>query len=112
MAKQGVASENTKAHKLAHWMDEGFTIPGTGIKFGFDSIIGLIPGAGDLATGLISCYYIVLGVRQGVPASVLFHMALNILADVLIGSIPILGDIFDVAWKANVKNAELLEQYS
>lgn len=93
-------------------MDDRFTIPGTNIKFGLDPIISLIPGAGDVASGLISSYFIVLGVREDLPAAVIFRMGLNILLDMIVGAIPLLGDIFDVGWKANTKNAELLEKYS
>ena len=111
MAEQ-VASKNTYAHKLAHWLDDRFTIPGTDIKFGLDPVISLIPGAGDVASGMISSYFLVLAVRQDVPGHIIFRMAMNILIDVLIGAIPVLGDIFDFNWKANIRNAELLDQYS
>jgi hypothetical protein len=97
--------------KLAHWMDDRFTIPGTDIRFGLDPVISLIPGAGYWFAGMISSYFILLGVRSDVAPSVLMRMGFNVLLDVTIGSIPLLGDIFDVGWKANTKNAELLEEY-
>lgn len=108
---QATTTKNSQAQKLAHWMDDRFTIPGTNIKFGLDPVISLIPGAGDVASGLISSYFIVLGVRQDLPAAVIFRMGLNILLDMIVGAIPLLGDVFDVGWKANTKNAELLEKY-
>ena len=102
-----------KSHhqKLAHWLDDRFTIPGTNIKFGLDPLIGLIPGAGDWLTGMISSYFILLGLRADVPPAVVMRMGFNVLLDVIIGSIPLVGDLFDVGWKSNIKNAELLEQY-
>jgi hypothetical protein len=96
---------------LAHWMDDRFTIPGTNIKYGLDPVISLIPGAGDWLAGMISSYFILLGVRADVPPAVVMRMGFNVLLDITIGSIPLLGDIFDVGWKANTKNAELLEKY-
>lgn len=105
-------TKSQSAHKtLAHWLDDRFTIPGTNIRFGLDPVISLIPGAGDWLAGMISSYFILLGVRADVPPAVISRMGFNVLLDVLVGSIPLLGDIFDVGWKANRKNAELLEQY-
>ena len=107
-------SEKRQPHhqKLARWLDDRFTIPGTDIRFGLDPLISLIPGAGDWVAGLISGYFILLGARSDVPPAVLGRMGFNIILDVVIGSVPLLGDLFDVAWKANIKNAELLEEYS
>lgn len=99
------------ANKLAHWLDDRFKVPGTNIQFGFDPIISLIPGAGDWLAGALSSYFIVLGARVQVPKSILFRMGFNVLLDILIGTIPFLGDIFDFGWKANTKNAALLEKY-
>ncbi|MCW9708514.1 DUF4112 domain-containing protein [Fodinibius salsisoli] len=97
--------------RLAEWLDSRFTIPGTNIRFGLDPIISLIPGAGDWLAGMISSYFILLGVRADLPPSVLLRMGFNVLLDIVIGSIPLLGDLFDVSWKANLRNAELLEEY-
>lgn len=107
------AENRSSAHskKLADWLDSRFAIPGTNIRFGLDPIISLIPGAGDWIAGMISTYFIVLGVRADLPPSVLLRMGFNILLDVVIGAIPLLGDLFDVSWKANIRNAELLEEY-
>lgn len=99
------------SQKLAEWLDSRFTIPGTNIRFGLDPIISLIPGAGDWIAGMISTYFIILGVRADLPPAVLLRMGFNILLDVVIGTVPLLGDLFDVSWKANIRNAELLEEY-
>ena len=96
---------------LAKLMDSQFTIPGTNIKFGLDSLIGLVPGAGDFATFLVSGYMVLVLAKNGASGFVLARMTLNILIDALVGSIPILGDIFDVAFKANQRNMKLMREH-
>src|ERR1700722_17119599 len=96
---------------LAYWMDTVFEIPGLGIRFGFDAIIGLIPGIGDLLTSLISLYILAAARRYGVPRATLMRMAFNIGVDTFVGAIPLLGDAFDVYWKANVMNVALLRRH-
>jgi hypothetical protein len=85
--------------------------PGTRLSFGLDSILGLLPAGGDIAGGLVSCYALVLATRLGAPPSVIVRMVLNIGIDTLVGTVPLLGDLFDVGWKANRKNLLLLERY-
>jgi hypothetical protein len=97
--------------KLAKLMDAQFTIPGTNIRFGLDALIGLIPGAGDLSTFAISGYMLFIMAKNGASGFVLTRMVLNVLADAIIGAVPILGDIFDVAFKANIRNMRLMNQY-
>ena len=96
---------------LARTFDDLIRVPGTNIRFGLDSLIGLLPGGGDLVGGAVSAYAIVVAARLGAPASVIARMGLNILIDTIVGAIPVLGDMFDVAWKANRKNVALLERY-
>ena len=94
--------------RLEFWLDRAFRIPGTDIRFGLDAILGLVPGVGDTASAAISAALIVAGWRMGVRRRVLAEMAWNVAVDWLIGSIPILGDVFDVAHRANTKNLRLL----
>lgn len=96
---------------LARLMDSKFTIPGTNIKFGLDSLIGFVPGAGDFATFLVSGYMVLILAKNGASGFVLARMTLNILIDALVGSIPIFGDIFDVAYKANQRNMKLMREH-
>jgi len=103
-------SNPSKSRKVAELLDSQFTIPGTKIKFGIDPLIGLVSGAGDLAGAVLSIYFLIYAVKLGAPSSVLIRIFLNIAADLTIGAIPILGDIFDVAWKANLRNAILIEK--
>ena len=92
-------------------LDSSFRVPGTRIRFGIDMIIGLVPGLGDLVAGALSLYIIAESARMGVPRSLLLRMGWNVAVDTLVGEIPIFGDLFDVAWKANMRNLVLLEQY-
>lgn len=96
--------------EFAELLDSKLRIPGTNIRFGVDPIIGLIPGAGDVFAGVISLYFLIQAAMRGGKASVLGRMFLNILMDVIIGSIPVLGDFFDICWKANLRNARILDE--
>ena len=92
-------------------LDSSFRVPGTQIRFGVDMIIGLVPGLGDLIAGALSLYIIVESARLGVPRSLLAQMGWNVVVDTLVGEVPILGDAFDVFWKANLRNLALLEEH-
>ncbi len=96
---------------LAKLMDAQFRVPGTNFRFGLDSLIGLIPGAGDLSTFAVSGYMLIIMARNGASSYVLSRMVVNILIDALFGSIPILGDLFDVAFKANMRNLRLMQEH-
>lgn len=93
---------------IARLMDTAIRIPGTGIRFGADSILGLIPGIGDAGSALVGLVIINEARRLGVPNPVLFRMLANIGVDTLGGSVPIIGDLFDVYYKSNWRNLELL----
>jgi hypothetical protein len=100
--------------QLRQWsrlMDEAYRVPGTTFRFGWDPIIGLIPGAGDLATSSLSLLVLYRAVRLGVPRVVIARMVLNILIDLLAGTVPLAGDLFDFAWKSNSLNLALLERH-
>ena len=98
-------------NRLAKLMDAQFRIPGTNIRFGMDGLIGLVPGVGDFASFLISSYLVSMAVNKGASGFVLARMIFNIVLDALVGAIPILGDIFDVAFKANQRNIKLLQEH-
>ncbi|MEZ5305981.1 MAG: DUF4112 domain-containing protein [Pyrinomonadaceae bacterium] len=95
---------------LSHYLDGLFRVPGTGWRFGLDSLIGLIPNVGDLSTALVSFYILIAGVRYGVPKITLLRMAMNIGLDYVIGIIPVVGDAFDFFWKHNKRNMELIRE--
>jgi hypothetical protein len=92
-------------------LDEAFRVPGTSFRFGIDGIIGLVPGIGDVIAGLLSLIIPIAGWIRGVPYITLLRMAANIGIGVLVGSIPLFGDIFDVFWKANRRNYRLLTRH-
>jgi hypothetical protein len=96
---------------LAKLMDAQFRVPGTDFRFGLDSVIGLIPGVGDLSTFAVSGYMLSLMAKNGASGFVLARMSLNIVIDAIFGSIPILGDLFDVAFKANMRNMRLMQEH-
>ena len=96
---------------LSRLLDEQFRIPGTTYRVGLDGLLGLIPGIGDAAGALLSTYIVYEAIRLGAPSTVLLRMLANIGIDTVGGAIPIVGDIFDMAWKTNKKNAALLHAY-
>lgn len=96
---------------LSHLLDNAIPVPGTRFRFGFDPILGLIPGGGDVAGAVLSAYIVLEGLRFGLPRETLTRMLLNLLTDTVLGALPVLGDFFDVTWKANTRNLALLEAH-
>jgi len=96
---------------IARLLDQAFRVPGTSWRFGLDPLLGLVPGAGDLISAAIGAYGIVLAAQLGAPSSLMARMALNLFVDTAIGSIPVAGDLFDFAFKANIRNELLLERW-
>lgn len=92
-------------------MDNQFRIPGTSIRFGFDVLIGLIPGIGDIITLGIGGLLVTTMVRKGASGMVVVKMIGNIILDSLVGVIPVIGDIFDVTYKSNRRNMKLLREH-
>ena len=111
VSKKNTTHGLANLNSLAKLMDSQFKIPGTNIKFGLDALIGLVPGAGDFVTFLISGYMIAVLASNGASGFVLARMVLNVVIDSVFGAIPILGDIFDVAFKANQRNVKLMQQH-
>ena len=95
---------------LSNRLDEIIIIPGTKYKIGIDPIIGIFPVIGDLLGSILSIYIIYSGSKMGVSAQVIAKMSLNLGIDFTVGLIPVFGDIFDMGWKANKKNIELIEK--
>lgn len=101
----------TRVRRLATVLDSQFTVPGTSIRFGLDALLGLIPGVGDTVGALLGLGVVVAAWRRGAPAGLLLRMGLNLGVEWLVGLVPLLGDLFDVAFKANLKNLALLEAH-
>ena len=105
----------TRLALLRRWavlLDSAFVIPGLGVRFGLDAVLGLVPGIGDLTTPVFTVLLLGTGLRMRVPAVVLARMAINAGFDALIGLVPVAGDLADVGWKANLRNLELLERHA
>lgn len=97
---------------LATLMDSVFEIPGIRLRFGLDAILGLLPGLGDFATSFVTLYILQEAHRRGVSRVTLARMGFNILVDWLVGTIPLVGDLFDIGWKSNLKNVALLLEHA
>jgi Domain of unknown function (DUF4112) len=97
---------------LARLLDAAVRVPGTNVRFGLDAVLGLIPGAGDVLGGILSSYIILQAASLGAPRSVLARMVMNVAIDSIVGAVPVLGDLFDIGWKSNTRNAALLERYA
>lgn len=96
---------------LATLLDNSIRIPGTRIRVGLDGLIGLVPGIGD-SLMLLAGLYVVLRARMlGAPMSIVLQMLVNLALDFVVGSVPVLGDIFDIAFKANIRNVDLLRDW-
>lgn len=104
-------AEIERLERLADLMDSRFYIPGTPLRFGLDSVLGLVPGVGDAATALPAAYLIHRAQQLGVPQPVLARMVANLGIDLVLGSIPLVGDLFDLGFKSNRKNVALLRRH-
>ena len=100
-----------RLERLTRLLDTAIGIPGTNIRFGADGIIGLVPGIGDAITTAMSAWVIYEAHQLGVPKHLLLRMIGNVAADSLIGSVPLVGDLFDVLWRANRRNMRLLREH-
>jgi hypothetical protein len=101
-----------RLRRVGWLLDNAIPIPGTRFHLGIDQIIGLVPGIGDLIGGALSLYIIVEAWRLGVPRGLLVRMGWNVAVDTLVGEIPLLGDLFDIAFKANIRNLALLDGFA
>ena len=100
-----------RIRRFSRFMDTAFRIPGTPFRFGWDPILGLLPGAGDLITAGISAYLILTAARFKLPRGVLGWMIFNVALEAVVGAIPLVGDLFDAYYKANIRNLALLEKH-
>jgi hypothetical protein len=96
---------------LASLLDTAFVVPGTNIRFGFDALVGLVPGIGDALTTAVSLYIVHEARQLGAPWHVVSRMLANVALDGVVGAVPILGDAFDVMWRANRRNVALLREH-
>lgn len=104
-------AELLQAQKLANLLDTAIKVPVVPLRFGLDPIVGLIPGAGDALMLLVSLRIVWLGKKLGLPKPLLYSMVRNAAIDFGLGFVPVIGDIMDVFFKANVKNVRLMETW-
>jgi hypothetical protein len=103
--------ELQRLKSLSRVLDTAIAIPGTNYRFGLDAIVGLVPGIGDAIGAVFALYIVFQAARMGVPKATLARMIGNVGVDTLVGEIPLLGDLFDVGFKSNIKNLALIEQH-
>jgi Domain of unknown function (DUF4112) len=105
----GGAFRDENLDLLSRLLDTWFRIPGTNIRFGLDGIVGFIPGIGDVLGGLASCIIVLAAYFRGVPLITIARMVANLAIEVVVGLVPVLGNLFDIGWRANRRNYHLLE---
>ena len=109
-ASESSIEVDKSVERLSWLMDDLFRVPVLGWRFGLDAIFGLVPALGDTSTSLVSFYILASAVRYRVPKITLLRMGLNIAIDYLVGSLPVVGDLFDAWWKSNHMNVDLLKK--
>ena len=97
--------------RLSQLFDVAFVVPGTNVCFGVEAILRLVPGIGDVAASALSCFRLYQAQRLGVPRYIFWRMVANVAVEGIIGSVPVVGDAFDVAFRANRRNVRLLREY-
>jgi uncharacterized membrane protein len=100
-----------RMRQLSRLLDSAMVIPGTKQRIGIDPILGLIPGGGDTVSAALSGYIIIEAARMGLPRKALMQMVMNLAVDTVVGSVPVVGDIFDVVSKANLRNMQIVESH-
>ena len=108
LRRGGQGLDDESLDLLSHLLDDWFRIPGTAIRFGLDGIVGFIPGIGDIIGGIASCVILFAAWARGVSYVTLARMFVNWGIEVLLGAVPVLGNLFDIGWKANRRNYKLL----
>lgn len=103
--------EVERLERLARLLDDRYRVPGTNVRFGLDSLIGLVPGVGDTATALLALYIVLQAQKLGVPRTMIARMAGNVLMDLGLGTVPLVGDLFDLGFKANRRNMSMLQNH-
>lgn len=104
------STRRSAAESFSRLMDTAVRLPG-GFRIGLDGIIGLIPGVGDAATGMVSLWLLREAHREGLPNSALLRMGGNILIDTTLGAVPLVGDAFDFFWKSNMRNLRIIDKH-
>lgn len=105
----GTTVDLRRLRDLSHLLDDSIPVPGTGFRIGLEPLIGLLPVVGDAVGLAVSAYVFAVAARSGVPRATLGRVAFVLWIDTVVGSVPLVGDLFDAYWKANLQVADLLE---
>ena len=105
------AERVARLEALASLLDTAFILPGTNVRFGIDALVGLVPGIGDAITTIMALYIVHEARQLGAPRRVILRMLANVAVDGFVGAVPVVGDAFDVMWRANRRNVRLLRQW-
>jgi hypothetical protein len=111
-AGSGASGAPDWAERMVRFLDDGFTVPGTKFRVGFDAVLGLVPGVGDVVTTASSVALLWVAWKRDLPYPVMARMVGNLAIDAIVGAVPIVGDLFDVVFKANRRNLDLIEQHT
>jgi Domain of unknown function (DUF4112) len=111
LGPEAVEAALRRLDRFAFLLDEAFRVPGTSWRVGMDGVVGLVPGVGDAVTALVALYPVVEAWRHGAPPALVARMLGNIGLDTAVGAVPLLGDIFDMRFKSNRRNVELLKRH-
>lgn len=107
----GTPPQLTRFRSIATALDARWRLPGTSLRFGWESVIGLVPGLGDGIAGAIGAYGLYAAWRLGAPAVIIARMLLNLILETVVGTVPVAGDLFDLGFKGNLRNLRLLERW-
>jgi Domain of unknown function (DUF4112) len=110
-ASMSHAERLKRLDRLARLMDAAIAIPGTRISLGADAVVGLVPGIGDLLAKIASAYILYEAHQMGIPKHKLLRMGGNVLVDLVFGAVPLAGDVFDVFWRANLRNMKIVRDH-
>lgn len=111
VASMSHAERLQRLERLARLMDAAIAIPGTRISLGADAVVGLVPGVGDLIAKVASAYILYEAHQMGIPKHKLLRMGGNVLIDLVFGAVPVAGDVFDVFWRANLRNMKIVRDH-
>jgi len=112
LVQEELSRDLKRADRLARLLDSAIRIPVIGVRLGADALLGLVPGGGDAVAALLGAYPILLAVRHRLPHTLVLRLLGNMALDATVGAIPIIGDLFDIGFKSNLRNQRLIERYA
>ena len=111
-SQEELSRDLQRANRLARLLDSAVRIPVIGVRLGADALLGLVPGGGDAVAALLGAYPILLAVKHRLPHTVVLRLLGNMAVDATVGAIPVIGDLFDIGFRSNLRNQQLIERYA